>query len=96
MKQRWKLIALVGLLALLGGISALQRRAAYSSPASGPAEVAILQATSWPVSDAEVETLVRQTVALAGGLDSIIATGDTVVIKPNLVWGASPDEGNTT
>ena len=77
-------------------MSALQRRAAYSSPASGPAEVAILQAASWPVSDAEVETLVRQAVALAGGLDGIVSADDTVVVKPNLVWGAAPDEGCTT
>jgi len=95
MKQHWKLIVLVGLLTLLGGVSTLQRRAAYSSPASGPAEVAIVQAASWPVSDAEVETLVRQAVALAGGLDGIVSDGDTVVVKPNLVWGAAPDEGYT-
>jgi len=95
-KRRWKLIALVGLLALLGGASALQHRAAYSSPANGPTEIAIVQATSWPVPDAEIETLVRQAVALAGGLDSIIEQGDTVVIKPNVVWGADPDEGYTT
>ena len=96
MKRRWKLILLIGLLALLGSVSTLQRRMAYSNPSSGPAEVAIAQAAAWPVSDAEVETLVRQTVALAGGLESIIESGDTVVIKPNLVWDAAPDEGYTT
>jgi len=95
-KKRWKLIVLIGLLALLGGVSALQRRVAYSSPASESAEVAIVQATAWPVSDAEVETLVRQAVGLAGGLAPIIEPGDTVVIKPNLVWDAAPDEGYTT
>lgn len=96
MRRRWRLIALLGLLALLGTVSALQHRAAYSSPAGDPAEVAIVQASSWPVSDAEVEALVRQAVALAGGLDAIIEAGDTVVIKPNLVWDADPDEGYTT
>jgi len=95
-RRHWKLIALAGLLALLSGVSTLQRRAAYSSPVSEPAEVAIVQATSWPLSDAEVETLVRQAVALAGGLEPIIEPGDTVVVKPNLVWGADPDEGYTT
>ena len=96
MKRRWKLIALAGLLALLGGLSALQRQVAYSNPSSEPAEIAIVRAAAWPVSDAEVESLVRQAVALAGGLDSIIGTGDVVVIKPNLVWDAAPDEGYTT
>ena len=96
MKRRWKLIALVGLLALLGGVNALQHRVAYSSPASEPTEVAIVQTTSWPISDAEVEAMVRQAVTLAGGLGDIIEPGDTVVVKPNLVWGAAPDEGYTT
>jgi len=56
-KRRWKLIVLVGLLTLLGGVSALQHRVAYSSPAGGPAEVAIVQTTSWPVLDAEIEQI---------------------------------------
>ena len=96
MKRRWKLIALVGLLALLGSVNALQHRAAYSRSAGGPAEVAVVQAPSWPASDAEVETTVRQAVALAGGLDEMIHDGDTVVVKPNLVWNAPPDEGAVT
>jgi hypothetical protein len=95
-KRRWRLIALVGLLAVLGGVSGLQHRAAYSRSVSGPAEVAIVQAASWPVSDADVEAAVRQAVALAGGLDGLISDGDTVVVKPNLVWNASPEEGAVT
>jgi len=39
-KRRWRLIALLGLLALPGIVSALQHRAAYSSPSSRPAESA--------------------------------------------------------
>ncbi|MEA3339692.1 MAG: DUF362 domain-containing protein, partial [Chloroflexota bacterium] len=96
MRRRWKLIALAALLALLGGLSALQRRAAYSSPSGAPAEVAIARAATWPVSDAEVESLVRQAVALAGGLDTIIETGATVVIKPNLAVDANTERGITT
>jgi uncharacterized repeat protein (TIGR01451 family) len=95
-KRRWRLIALVGLLALLGGVSGLQRRAAYSRSVSGPAEVAVVQAASWPVSDADVEAAVRQAVALAGGLDGLVSAGDTVVVKPNLVWNAPPEEGAVT
>ena len=89
MKTRWKLIAMGGLLVLLGGLNALQHRAVHSSSTSNPAEVAILRAGSWPASDSEVDTLVRQAVALTGG-------GDTGGIKPNLVWGAAPHEGYTT
>jgi len=55
-----------------------------------------VRSAAWPVPDAEVETLVRQAVALAGGLESIVGPGDTVLIKPNLVWDAAPDEGYTT
>jgi len=96
-KRRWRLITLVGLLALLGGMSALQHRAAYSSAAGGPTQVAIVQVgASWPVSDAETEAAVRQAVALAGGLEDIVGDGDTVVVKPNLYWNAPPDEGAVT
>ncbi|RLC60748.1 MAG: hypothetical protein DRI80_10320, partial [Chloroflexota bacterium] len=90
---------LVGLLALLCGVNALQRRAVYSGPARTTevvTTVTIVQAASWPVSDAEVEALVRQAVALAGGLEGIVGEGDTVVVKPNLVWNAPPDEGAVT
>jgi uncharacterized repeat protein (TIGR01451 family) len=94
--QRWRLILLIGLLILLGGVSALQYRVARSGPASGPTDVAIVQSSSWPPPDAEVEALVRQAVALAGGLDGIIDPGDTVVVKPNLIWDSPPEDGYTT
>lgn len=159
MKKRLRLIALVGLLSVLGGVSALQHRTAYSSPdiyirnvADGDAdvdadadcrqsdrqlgrrsgsdraqtigshrhsedtilhdrfirddvstEVGVAQANSWADADeadigraSEVEILVRQAVAAAGGLAHIVKPGDRVVLKPNLVWGADPDEGHTT
>ncbi len=96
MKKTWRLILTLTLLILLGGISRLQERAARSAPAAAPATVAIVRASSWPVSDAEVEAMVRQAVALAGGLESVITPGDTVLLKPNLVWGAAPSQGYTT
>ncbi len=94
--RRWRLIALAGLLTLLGGVSTLQHRAARCSTPGEPTQVAVVQATHPPVTDIEVEALVRQAVALAGGLDHIIQPGNTVLVKPNLVWGAAPDEGHTT
>jgi uncharacterized repeat protein (TIGR01451 family) len=96
MRKHWRLAATLALLALLGGIAGLQQHAALSGPATGPTTVAVVRASGWPVPDAEVEALVRQAVAQAGGLESVIAPGDTVVIKPNLVWGAPPEEGYTT
>jgi len=96
-KRRWRTIALVVLVTLLGSVSTLQQRTAYSaSSANAPTEVGIAQAPSWPISDPEVEALVREAVTLAGGVDSIIGPGETVVVKPNLVWGAAPEEGYTT
>ncbi|RLC66687.1 MAG: hypothetical protein DRI48_04120, partial [Chloroflexi bacterium] len=87
---------LLGLVTLLGGLSTFHRRAAYSGPTTEPAEVAIVQAPSWPVPDSQVETLVRRAVALAGGLESVVGAGDLVVVKPNLVWNTSPDKGTIT
>ncbi len=46
-------------------------------------EVAIVKAND-PHSDADVLDAVAETVRLAGGLDSIVHRGDTVLIKPNL------------
>lgn len=34
---------------------------------------------------AEIESMVRESIALCGGLDSIVHDGDTVILKPNLV-----------
>jgi uncharacterized protein (DUF362 family) len=62
-----------------------------------PATVAILQDVGDVLTDAEVENMVRKTVAMVGGLDEIVQPGQTVVIKPNLVQTLSPaGEGITT
>ena len=96
MRRYWRFPVVLALLTLLATVSGLQRRAALSGPAAGPATVAVVRADAWPVSDEEVESLVREAVALAGGLEGIVEPGDVVVIKPNLVWGGHPDEGYTT
>jgi uncharacterized protein (DUF362 family) len=60
-------------------------------------DVGIVHASSVPVSDAEVESMVQEAVALAGGLDDLIDVGDQVVIKLNLVMsGFYPGDGVTT
>jgi len=94
--RHWRLGLTAAILALLGGVSWLQSRASYSVPMTGPSTVAIARSAAWPVSDVELEAMVRQTVSAAGGLGTIVHVSDTVVIKPNLIWGAAPDEGYTT
>lgn len=61
-----------------------------SKPAmpSAPSTVAIVQSTNDRAEDitvGEIEDMVREAVALAGGLNGVVRNGDTVVIKPNLV-----------
>lgn len=51
-------------------------------------EVAIVKSSQAQAADIEfneIETLVREAVALAGGINEIITNGDYVVLKPNLV-----------
>jgi uncharacterized protein (DUF362 family) len=103
MKAPWRLGVTLLLVMLVGGISWLQDRAVRTraSPHSDPATVAITRASDWPAraevnAAAQVEALVRHAVALAGGLSSVIHSGDAVVVKPNLVWDAPPDAGFTT
>jgi len=50
-----------------------------------PASVAIVKTYYYSPTDAQIQTMVRQAVALAGGLDGIVSPGDDVVIKPNCV-----------
>lgn len=60
-------------------------------PPTGRATVALVQADHDP-SDAEIDAMVRQAIALALGeasLESLISPGDTVVIKPNLGGGST-------
>jgi len=96
-KRYPRLILLSIILALLFAVSALQGWAtSQGETTQGITEVAIVQSDSPTVADAEVEAMVRQAVALAGGLEDVIEPGDTVVIKPNLVWDALPEYGHVT
>ena len=96
-KRHPRLILLSIILVALFAISALQGWITRHGEATqGITEVAIVKSDSPTVSDDEMEAMVRQAVALAGGLEGIIEPGDTVVIKPNLVWDARPEFGHVT
>lgn len=61
------------------------------------AEVAIIQSVKTRAEDLfaiEIENMVNDAVQLAGGMDDIVADGDVVVIKPNLV--RATQEGETS
>lgn len=54
-------------------------------------DVALVQSAKPNVADLteeDVRSLVREAVALAGGLDEIVQDGDTVVLKPNFIGAA--------
>ncbi|NLU41210.1 MAG: hypothetical protein GXX08_03295, partial [Firmicutes bacterium] len=62
--------------------------AADRSPSTANAQVAVVQSTAksaYDISYEEVESMVREAIALAGGLESVVKDGDVVVLKPNLV-----------
>lgn len=61
----------------------------------GRSIVAIVKGKQDP-DEHQIDALVRKAVALSGGLDDLVSKGDTVIIKPNLVAPASPDQGATT
>jgi uncharacterized protein (DUF362 family) len=94
--KRWRLNLLIGILAALFAVSAIQGQTISQSLATeATAQVSIVRSDAWP-SDAEVEAMVREAVRLAGGLESVIHPGDVVVIKPNLVQDVPPDRGWVT
>jgi uncharacterized protein (DUF362 family) len=85
---RWTLIC--GLLGLLLGTKMVQGLVEPNHTPVDMVQVAIVQAGG------DVETAVRQAVALAGGLEGVIEPGDVVVVKINMVIDASVDSGIVT
>lgn len=57
--------------------------------------VAIIKGPKNP-SEGEIAASVRKAIELTGGLTDVIARGDTVIIKPNLVIPQAPETGTTT
>ncbi len=103
-------VALTGILVLLISAGeavysewqANQALAGINPPANTPppTTVAIVRSSMPTPNAAEVEQMVRQAVAKAGGLGGIVQTGSRVVIKPNLVMdiplAEHPENGVTT
>jgi len=61
----------------------------------GKSLVAIVKGSCDP-DERQIDALVRQAVALTGGMDSLVRPGGTVIIKPNLIAPAAPEQGATT
>ena len=61
----------------------------------GKSKVAIVKGSTKP-DEKQIDTIVRKAIELAGGLTDIVSPGDTVLIKPNLVWASPPETGTTT
>ncbi|RLC62305.1 MAG: hypothetical protein DRI48_09695, partial [Chloroflexi bacterium] len=80
----------LGLLVLLLATSAAQGLATSRHTQGGTAQVAIVRV------EGNVDAAVRQAVALAGGLSGVVAPGDVVVVKPNMVLDASTGSGLVT
>jgi hypothetical protein len=80
---------------------------ASSITSTGPATVSIVRSndpllahpcgvTSEEITYTTIAEMVQRAVDLAGGLSSIIHTGDTVLIKPNIVQQDSTGSGGVT
>ncbi len=59
------------------------------------ARVALIKTHEQPGGE-QIEAAVRKAVQLSGGLAGIVASGSTVIIKPNLVAPKAPESGATT
>ncbi|NIQ95130.1 MAG: DUF362 domain-containing protein, partial [Desulfuromonadales bacterium] len=44
----------------------------------------------------EIPALVRRTVAALGGMQAFVKPGETVVVKPNIGWDRTPEQGANT
>src|SRR4030042_3094234 len=44
----------------------------------------------------EVQKALRQSIDLIGGIQSFVKRGDRVLLKPNLLYGKSPEKAGTT
>jgi uncharacterized protein (DUF362 family) len=87
-RLRW--VSIVVLLSLLLGARTAQRLALPSHAAAGTSTVAIVPAGG------DVQAAVCEAIALSGGLSDLIAPGDVVAVKVNLVRDAPASSGIVT
>jgi len=78
------------LLAVLG-LGACGARALWARDAFGeePAELALVR-------NASPKELTRRALAALGGMERFVTTGNRVVIKPNIGWDRTPEQGANT
>ena len=48
-----------------------------------------------PPGEEDIDLMVREAVRLSGGLDTLVSAGDSVIIKPNLLAPATPEQWRT-
>jgi uncharacterized protein (DUF362 family) len=72
----------------LGGVPLLEL---WPAPACGaePPPLAVRKGKAIPA-------LVRETVAALGGMERFVRAGETVVVKPNIGWDRTPEQGANT
>lgn len=89
-KRRWRWLGIAALLSLLLSTKAAQQLSLPSRAAAGMSEVAIIR------TGGGIDAAVREAVARVGGLGSVVAPGDRVVVKVNMVMDAPASSGVVT
>lgn len=90
LRARPKLLAVCIFVAMLATLSYLNYASVGGQSADIPAIVAISQTPTATPTNAQIDTAVRQAVALAGGLPAKVAPGKKIVIQPNLTQAGHP------
>ena len=93
---RRRLLAVIFILAGLFTVSLLNNINTSASIGTSTATVGIAQTPSEAPSNTEIDTAVRQAIALAGGLPANVQPGKKIVIQPNLVLASLPSSMGIT
>jgi len=84
-RRRIRLTVVLGAVAIIGAAVFVEGNLHATWIPANPTDVVIVKTESSYPSDAVIQQMVRDAVALAGGLEGIVSPGDDVVIKPNCV-----------